>query len=270
MKTVFSALLILFVAEECLCSSSSGAGVAPQSCGTTNKYYVCPSGGVCQIPAPNDRCRPRSQRCTANDNCALQNNEDMCFSDPVNPGAYTVREGHVLLGIFGSKRTFFEHRFIQYRGFTYEFGSSYSVQILDVTDPCYKYKNNKDINSNGIQNVGSSYCTWEEASILPKMWKKKKYNLVIRNCKHFSAALKKYLTTGTCALPPTSAQTPNTTDPVSNSAQQHRATKLEEEADAILTDCRIVCCDSSGSSSSRRFQASIGVVFLITAVLYTV
>ncbi len=28
------------------------------------------------------------------------------------------------------------------------------------------------INGNGIQNVGSSYCTWEEASTFAELWKK--------------------------------------------------------------------------------------------------
>ena len=47
----------------------------------------------------------------------------------------------------------------------YEFGGTYGVQILDTADPLYKYKMVKSyINSQGIEYVGSSYCTWQDAT----------------------------------------------------------------------------------------------------------
>ena len=141
-------------------SSSSRAGVAPQTCGTDNTNFYCPYDGM---------CKPRSQRCTPGsricDNPA-NTMEEGCLSDTSPPGEYIIKLGHAELGLSGSrKRIILEHRFITFRGFTYEFGSSYGVQILDITDPMYKYINGQGLNSNGIETLGSSYCTWEDANM---------------------------------------------------------------------------------------------------------
>lgn len=65
-------------------------------------------------------------------------------------GRYNVLLGRSsLLGSSRRKRKLkfyeFNHQFIVYRGFTYEFGEKNGVQILDIADPQYKYHNLKNI-----------------------------------------------------------------------------------------------------------------------------
>ena len=136
--------------------SSSGDGIAPQTCGTDNTNYYCPVDRL---------CKPRSQRCTHANVCNNPdtNTEDGCYETSIS-GLYNVQLGHAKLGFFGSKQYALEHQFIIYRGFAYEFGKSYGVQILDTADPQYKYRNGMDLNSKGIEVVGSGYCTWEDAT----------------------------------------------------------------------------------------------------------
>ena len=137
-------------------SSSSGPGVAPQTCGTNNMNFYCPYDSV-------DRCKPRNQRCTGSDICNNPNTmtEDDC-SETSNPGQYYVFLGHAKLSdSSGKKRSikiYPEHRFVTFRGFTYEFGKSYGVQVLDISDPIYIYINGQGLNSRGIKRIGSSYC----------------------------------------------------------------------------------------------------------------
>lgn len=248
MKVFMLQLLLAYCLDSYQCSSSSsGAGVAPQHCGTDNTNYYCPSDRM---------CKPRSQRCTDSEMCSYQgsNLDGKCFK--YSSGSYEIRLGHAdLLGSFGSKRNLIEHRFIQYRGFTYEFGKSYGVQILDINDPDYKYINNREINSEGITNEGYGHCTWVDATVFTSMWKQEDYGLITNNCQHFAAALKKFLTTGTCAELPSRRQ------------RQDRMSQLEAEIDAILTDCDIVCCysnntitSSGASSSSSAYKVVAGLV----------
>lgn len=63
--------------------------------------------------------------------------------------------GHAQLFSSGSKKELppIEHQFVTYRGFTYKFGKNYAVQILDISDPIYKYINDRGLNSNGINLV---------------------------------------------------------------------------------------------------------------------
>jgi hypothetical protein len=76
-------------------SSSSGAGVAPQTCGTDNINFYCPYDSI-------DRCKPRNQRCTESNICNNPNTmmEDDC-SEAFNPGQYNVLLGHADLSDSG-------------------------------------------------------------------------------------------------------------------------------------------------------------------------
>jgi len=250
-------LLVLFldVIGNINCSSSSsGAGVAPQSCGTNNEQYCCPSGGKhCA------QCSQRSLRC-ANERCDYQSigGGNNCFA--TSGGSFELKLAHVKL--FGSsskrKRQYaLEHQFIQYRGFTYEFGKSYGVQILDVNDPDYKYINNQYIKR--IDPAGTSQCSWEEATLFTDMWKKPDYRLLTRNCQHFAKALKIFLTESSCS------------DGSSRNKRQVQG-DLEVEIDEILTDCNITCCydDHPGSHGTINSLSvfSLLLVFFIAGVMY--
>ena len=146
-------------------SGSSGAGVAPQTCGTNNSEFYCPENG---------KCFARSQCCTNSDVC-FKAQEKYCNETADRNGAYDVFLGHVTLSRRKRVLPAFEHQFIMYRGFTYEFGGSYGVQILDIIDPKYKYKNGALLNSKGIENVGFSYCTWSEATSFTTQWRREDY-----------------------------------------------------------------------------------------------
>ena len=142
-----------------------------------------------------------------------------------------------------------EHQFIEYRGFTYEFGESYGVQILDTADPLYKYKNGKELNSNGIEYVGTSYCTWQDATKFVDGWNKK-YRLLTHNCQHFADGLKEYLTTGVCNRPLSSYV-----------KREDRDAELDEQINQILSDCSIVCCNGtdSGVNGNSNDQPNVNV-----------
>ena len=227
-------------------SSSSGAGVAPQTCGTDNMNFYCPYDSV-------DRCKPRNQRCTGSDICNNPNTmtEDDC-SETSNPGQYYVFLGHA--NIFGSsskKRRLLEHRFVTFRGFTYEFGKSYGVQVLDISDPMYKYINGKDLNSGGIEQIGSSYCSWEDANMVVEMWKSAKYRLFTRNCQHFAAAMSRVLIDGPCNR-----------IPASRGKRQDSNAELSQYIDQQLRDCSLVCCYDD-SSAAALIHNSYSLVILV-------
>ena len=222
-------LILLFLSFVSILYVSSGDGVANQTCDGTseaNSKFYCPYDG---------KCKPRSQRCIGANICnnPVTNKEEGCY-ETSTPGKYQVRLGHaVISSSSSSKRDFYEHRFIEYRGFAYEFGSSYGVQILDTADPKYKYKNGKELNSNGIENIGTSYCTWQDATKYANGWRKN-YNLFTNNCQHFADGLKKHLTTGVCNRPLSSYV-----------KHEDRNAELDEQINQILSDCSIVCCYGS-------------------------
>lgn len=184
------ALFIFFLGLLCLSccncnvytgNSSFGEGPAPQTC---PKGYYCPNGMAC----PCKDCRyPRSARCTPKQDCPRL---DECYKQP--DGCYLIRIGHAKL--FGS---ILEHRFVIYRGFAYEFGKGYSTQVLDITDPKYKYAGGRRLNSNGITNDGTSCCTYQEAMMFVNGWNMK-YNLFFNNCLDFTRDLSTYLKKSSC------------------------------------------------------------------------
>ena len=119
MANHFFLFLLLIFGLSVLChkhtkgSGSSGAGVAPQTCGIASINFYCPVDHL---------CKPRGERCTGTDVCIdpETNREEMCFESSIS-GKYDVFLGHVKLGMFGSKRDLQlkrEHQFITFRGFT--------------------------------------------------------------------------------------------------------------------------------------------------------
>ena len=232
-------------------SGSSGTGTAPQTCGTDNNKFYCPV---------DELCKPRSQRCTHANVCnnPQTNKEDGCYESTTYPGLYEVRLGHAKLGLLGSKQYALEHQFIVYRGFTYEFGKSYGVQILDTADPQYKYHNGMNLNSNGIETVDYSYCTWDDATKFANKWNDE-YSLWSNNCQHFTDALKEYLTTSSC------------NKPQSNRVKREDGTAdLDQEINNILQNCSIVCCDNEGNAVSPIMMISIILFSITVAVIPTV
>ena len=212
----FSLLVLLLTVNDVYSAvdagrSSSGTGPAYQTCPTG---YYCPFDKLCHYP--------RSNRCTGNQNCSYL---DECYQQ--SDGSYLIRIGHAKL--FGSKRTLFEHRFVIYRGFAYEFGGSYNTQILDASDPDYKYVNGRYLNSNGITNGGTSYCSFSDASQFTDSWTRK-YNVFTNNCQHFVKALVVFLTS-------------------SCNGQSKREIDISSEIENIMTNCSIVCCNPSSSAT---------------------
>ena len=226
-------------------SSSSGDGIAPQTCGTDNTNFYCPV---------DELCKPRSQRCTRANVCNSPdtNTEDGCYETSLSE-LYNIQLGHAKLGFFGSKQYALEHQFNVYRGFAYEFGKSYGVQILDIADPQYKYRNGMHLNSKGIEVVGSGYCTWEDATSFANGWDKN-YHLIKNNCQHFAIALKEFLTTGVCSV----------------LTSEDRTVNLNQQINDILQNCSIVCCDNEGNSVVSMSPIMILIIFSIILVVVIV
>ena len=223
------------------CSSSSGAGPALQTCGTTNFY--CPV---------DDGCKPRTQRCTGSNICIDQATSTEPLCDEAYNGRYTVFLGHTYLSSSGSlsKRTSLEHRFITFRGFTYEYGSTYDAQELDVADPIYKYKDGRNLNSKGIETVGSSYCHRSDALMLSRMWLADDYGLITNNCQHFADALQALLLYGPCIISP---------GPIGK--REDNSEELVQYIDGLLRNCSVVCC----SFALPSFTVNTVAVILGTA-----
>ena len=236
-------------------SGSSGAGVAPQTCGIpANSKFYCPK---------DKQCKARSLRCTNSGVCpdAKTGKEEYCNGTTDKTGAYDVFLGHATLSRRKRVLPAVEHQFIMYRGFTYEFGGSYGVQILDIIDPKYKYKNGALLNSKGIENVGFSYCTWSEATSFTTQWRREDYRLFTNNCQKFARALQEFLTTGICAQ--------SQSQPMK---RQDRNASLHEDIEQILRNCSIVCCyeDDSGSSATSLAPVHLHVLLMICVMFLAV
>lgn len=210
---------------------------------------TCPSGYYCQ----NDRqCRsPRNNRCTSSQNCPGSGD---CNEQP--DGSYLIRIGHSPLNSSLSSRSKqyrFEHQFVVYRDYTYEFGSNY-LQVLDISDPNYRYIGDKDVTS--YTTDGTSYCTYNAAVMFVNDWNRR-YSVLRRNCQHFARGFSKYLQTASCNQQGAQAlKQLNTND----------TEFLMKEIDEILSNCTIVCCDDNSSGQS----ALVGSVPLVAfTFIYT-
>lgn len=245
--------LLLCVLLSCIASnystSSGGPGVAPQTC-ETNQFY-------CQYSA--QQCLPRTQRCIGSNVCNNPNTgaEELCNEVSQNPGHYFVQLAHANLGLSGSRKRSSglnlrpEHQFITYRGFTYEFGSSYGVQVLDIADPIYKYAGGRDVKSTEI--VGSSSCTMEDANMFVEFWRNdEEYNLITNNCQDFACALQDVLLYGPCTQ--------------SRNRRQVDNNDLRQYIDRQLRNCSLVCCEER-SHSSKLTTDGFTTISIITTLL---
>ena len=242
-KLGFIFALVCFSFDFVCCSGSSGAGPAPQT---------CPTGYYCPTATGNGCLTPRNARCTTSQNCPAL--VQSCNKQSGN--RYLIQIGHAELGLSGSKKTLVEHRFLIYRGFAYEFGGSYNTQVLDISDPQYKYVDGRSLNSNGITSAGTSRCTYEDAQMFVASWTKK-YNVATNNCKHFVDAMTTFLR-GNCNLS-LSKQNTNST------------ASLQDEINGILSNCSVVCCsETSESTPSAAAALSVnfaGFVFTLIIVI---
>ena len=270
MLLFLSFVSILYASSICKIRHSSGSRdeIANQTCDGTsgaNSEFYCPYDG---------KCKARSLRCVGANVCnnPATNKEEGCH-ETSTPGEYKVLLGHVKLfdsspskrkrsWSFDELREWFhnhklEHQFIEYRGFTYEFGCS-GVQILDTADPKYIYKNSKKFKSKGIEYVESSYCTWQDATKFVDGWNKK-YNLWTHNCQHFAGGLIEHLTTGVCNQPLSSFV-----------KREDRDAELDEQINQILSNCSIVCCYGSDSNDQTNiglgFGLGLGTLLLIIVI----
>ena len=166
---------------------------------------------------------------------------------------YRIRIGHTRLtsSSSSSKQYRLEHQFVAYRGFAYEFGSSYNTQILDISDPQYKYIGNRNVKR--YTNGGTSYCIYDEAVLFVNSWADK-YSLLFNNCQHFAIALSAYLQSPSCGQQGAQDLKQNTD-------------MLMKEIDGILSNCSIVCCDDGNSSGGSALVTSVPIVAF--AFIYT-
>lgn len=197
----------LLIIAELLCGHCNGtaSGPASQFCGTTNFY--CPV---------DQMCKPRSERCTASNVCLQDSTgvEDKCDcrgdgkcavykgTSPISSSSSSKRSlqqrgiGVSCVGFLFKSR---DHEFIDFKGFTYEFGESYGKQILDRNEPLtpygYKYRRSSDIKSYTL--VGYSSCTYEEANEYVNNFYSR-YCLCTNNCQDFARGLKRWLVNDNC------------------------------------------------------------------------
>lgn len=166
----------------CSMVASGRTGEGNQRCGD-QKFYC----------STTDQCFDRSLRCTGSKVCVdSSGNEVKCFESST-PGKYKYFKKTAPLPSSGSsskrKRSVSlwpSHWFVEYRGFVYEFGSSYGTHELDVNDPNYKYgPGGEKILSEDL--VGSSSCTRDQVNSFVKRWRdaNPNYNLFLNNCQHF-------------------------------------------------------------------------------------
>jgi hypothetical protein len=176
--------------------------------------------------------------------------EDGCYPTS-SPGQYFIRLGHAEL--FGSKKKLLEHRFITYRGYTYD-----DLQILDINDPNYKYINGQNLNSGGIETIGRSYCSQNSAVYFATEWANEEYNVLTTNCQHFASAMDDYLRNGPCNVPMQGRK-----------KRQDNENELDIYLARLLTNCSVVCCPDTMDSASVLYTlpASSVLVFLGLALV---
>ena len=118
------------------------SGRTGERCGD-QKFYCGDQKFYCST---TDQCLDRSLRCTSSKVCVdSSGNEANCFESNT-PGMYKYFKKTAPLPLSGSSSKLKQlvslwptHWFVEYRGFVYEFGSSYGTHELDVNDPNYKY-----------------------------------------------------------------------------------------------------------------------------------
>ena len=237
--TVATAILFALICSQTFASQvrssgscfGSGTDRASQYCGQDNFY--CPV---------DETCKSRSVRCTSESNCwHYYRSEINCYKDDDGNG-YTIRLGKSSL-ISKKKQHEFEHQFIVYRGFTYEFGCNYGLQILDLNDPInYKYEGI----SVTYQTKGTSWCTYDETIIFTKALSRK-YDILTNNCQHFARELTKYLTTAHCG--------------------STRSTDLENYANDLVEGCTDCCEPVSDASTTTTATWMMMIIIILPSLL---
>ena len=168
----------------------------------------------------DSECKPRSLRCMTDSVCVSGLSEENCYE---SGSSYNIYIGHSSLS--SKKRQYkHEHQFVRYRGFTYELGSGYGVQILDLNDPNYKYKN-KEVT---YTKSGVSKCTYDETLSLTKQLSPN-YDIRSNNCQHFARDFSKLLKNAPCG------------------SRKRQSTNLDEYAEEVIDECTD-CCESESSS----------------------
>ena len=188
-------ILCLAISLAC-CRVDGGSSGQKQTCRSTapNTYgrdeFLCPIDQQCK-PA-NQRCLgPSSQVCAQNGKM-----EEGCNYD-ASRQQYEYYKGQAPLlssssSISRRKREYFKnhkpyHVFVDYRGFTFEFGG-YRAQILDKNDPKYKYGPHGTGTVNKREYMGTSDCTYGELQTFVQD-RNRKYNVFTNNCQHFASGL---------------------------------------------------------------------------------
>eukprot|EP00118_Oscarella_pearsei_P025292 m.307935 g.307935 ORF g.307935 m.307935 type:complete len:252 (+) comp43044_c0_seq1:74-829(+) len=180
-----------------------------QACPSTVRYreFFCPSTGTCRNG--NDRCQiPKSNQCWA------KNSEPECRYE--SNGQFRFCRGWTHLDLSGrlsgslsrkrrdTRDWKFQHEFVSYRGFTYEFGSDYGengqdgYRILDEADPNFRYD---DLETDCAISNGLSKCSWDDIKIFLYNYDTK-YRLLYNNCQTFARLLEETLRSSNCRLPP--------------------------------------------------------------------
>ena len=245
-----------------LCTSlcaGSGPGPASQKCGTTNFY--CPV---------DQMCKPRDQRCTGSNIC-LNNAgvEDKCEcradgkcavykgTSPLSSSSSSKRD--LQLACLKYFYTSTDHNFIDFKGFTYEFGSSYGKQVLDRNEPPspygYKYTSS---NTKSYTRVGYSDCTYEEAMVFVNDFYSR-YCLCTHNCQDFARGLQRWLVTDNCNRVRSSIGRRQTNSETEDLSQYF--------AEISFHDCNETTTESGGSALIPSFVLSFLVIFATIILL---
>ena len=190
----------------------------------------------------DSECKARSLRCMTDSVCVNGLSEENCYE---SDSSYDIYIGRSSL-ISKKKQLELNHQFVDYRGFTYEFGCGYGVQILDLNDPNYKYKN-KEVT---YTQSGVSECTYDETLPFTKQWSLK-YNILTNNCQHFAREFSKYLKNAQCG------------------SRKRQSTNLDEYAEEVIDECTD-CCESESESESSSLLVSATYTSVIMLILHNI
>ena len=167
--------------------NSSASGMDKQVCGMYNFY--CPR---------TNQCFDRKERCTGKVCLDANGEEQGCSKNANDTYNFYLKKSSLKPQKWSSKNiTLYElnHWFVCYRGFVYEFGKTYGLQELDVSDPNHKYGPNGNKKVIYKKCLGSSNCTREQIQQFNKKWLQvnKGYKLFSNNCQDYAKALLKNL-----------------------------------------------------------------------------
>ena len=158
--------------------------------------------------------------------------------------AYTIKLGRTSLlkkGLLPDVE--FNHQLISYRGFVYEYGCNYGVQILDLNDPDYKY----DGITVEFETAGSNSCTYGQVLPFTMSWGRR-YSIRKHNCQHFASKLAEYLKTAQCS-----------------GSRKRNTEELTAFADNLVFNCT-ECCEVADTEGTA-VQVMAPTVLLLLALI---